>query len=78
MERGIRLDRSPAPPRPSRPLFTDMLASDDNHATVVLLRAGVDLPGGSQSMIGDRVTLPARTALSLVENGAADFVKETP
>jgi hypothetical protein len=78
MERGIRVDTSPASPRPNRPLFADMIAADSNHATVVLLRAGVDLPGGSQSMIGDRVTLPASTAQSLVENGAADFVKETP
>jgi hypothetical protein len=33
-------------------------------------------PGGNQSMVGDRVTVPASTARSLMENGAADFAQD--
>ena len=43
---------------------------------VQLLRPGVEMPDGSQTITGDRANVPAETAKALVERGAADFVSE--
>jgi hypothetical protein len=65
---------SPAAPRPRRVARHDPFPTDGQQALVVFLRAGVELPDGSVTGIGDEIALPAEQARQLILKGAADYV----
>ncbi|MFV3129267.1 hypothetical protein [Niveispirillum sp. KHB5.9] len=75
--RRVRAD--PPAPRPKTPPRAPHKRPDhvpDGHKVVTYLRAGVEIPSGGTSIVGDEMALPDMTAIALVRSGAADFGTE--
>jgi hypothetical protein len=71
---------TPAPPTPRRPPRADPPPQSDDQRSVVFLRAGVELDGGTpnggtqRSIIGDQCTMPTEIARRHVLAGNADYL----
>jgi hypothetical protein len=65
---------TPPTRRPARPLRADPPPTDGQaQIQIVFLKNGVDVGDGVQSIIGDRINLPADQARALVASGCADY-----
>src|SRR5260221_6196990 len=64
----------PEPPtRPKRMLRRDAPPADGSQRQVQILRKGLELPDGTQSVAGDVLTVAAEHATLMVKAGAAEF-----
>lgn len=63
----------PAQRPPARALRADP-APGEGQAQIVLLRNGIDLGDGVQSITGEKINLPVEVCRNLVASGCADFV----
>jgi hypothetical protein len=63
----------PPPPRVKRVPRHDAPPADGTQRQVAILRTGLELPDGTQSVAGDIITVPAEHATLMVKTGAAEF-----
>jgi len=68
---------APAPKPAARPPRRDPPPEHPDQVAVVMLRYGVELGDGSQSVVGDVCTMMADQARQLILNGAAEYAKES-
>ena len=64
---------APPPPRPARPPRRDPPPQDSDQVAITMLRAGVELGDGTQSVVGDHCTMMIDQARLLILRGAADY-----
>lgn len=76
-----------APPKPPIPYSETLVRRKptsvkppDGYLRIVMIRAGLELPDGGRSQIGDVIDFPHDTAMSLMRNIAADLapIEEIP
>ncbi len=67
---------APPRPRPARPPRRDPPPQDPNQVAVTMLRGGVELGDGTQSVVGDHCTMMVDQARLLVLRGAADYAQK--
>jgi hypothetical protein len=66
---------APPAPRPHRALRQDPPAAEDQCAIIFIRGSGVELPDGTQAMVGDRCNVSVDEARLLVLRGVADYAK---
>lgn len=67
---------TPPAPKRTRPPRRDPPPEDPDQVAIVMLRNGVELADGSQSVTGDTLTMLADQARQLVLQGAADYLQK--
>ena len=67
---------APPPPRPARPPRRDPPPQDPDQVAITMLRAGVELGDGTQSVVGDHCTMMVDQARLLILRGAADYAQQ--
>ena len=67
---------APPTPRPARPPRRDPPPQDPGQVVITMLRDGVELGDGTQSVVGDHCTMMVDQARLLVLRGAADYAQQ--
>ena len=67
---------APPTPRPARPPRRDPPPQDPDQVAITMLRGGVELGDGTQSVVGDHCTMMVDQARLLILRGAADYAQK--